>query len=383
MQSLRRGVQGVKQIFDRNKERFSLTVAVENEARRDRSGSNFKEWTNPDGTRRITISVHGGAKYGGTWMKDVYLRAIGEIGDSEIMRVQEVIEPDGNVEWNVYLDVTVDSKEGTWPTVADAIYSTRDGGKLYPFHSWSGPVKHGQYREMADDEFENLHQAEMTKNGIRHANELPAYIDVEATVTQFINQIQRKDFSHPVLVSREPSQAEIEQIEENARLRREAYKAKEKEAEAQEVAFNNRREVAAFKSVVKGVESILPSGREKKRGKDFADRFVSIKPQLVQLGCVVYHSGHAEGSDYVTTITLRVDKDNVQAVRTLLHETSINIKKDLMGETARWLAIGLMAKSGLIIDFEKEDRTEVYDIYETKHIADEDASRINLKKNEE
>lgn len=178
MQSLKLGVQNIQQILGRGKERFSLSVDVENEARRDGLGSNFKEWTSPDGTRRIEIHICGGIEYGGTWMKDVYLRAIGEIGGGDLMRVQEIIESDGSVDWNVYLDVTIDREEGKWTTVTDAAYSTRDGGRLYPFYSWSAQMKRGEYQKMSDEEFETLYRAEMAKNGIRHESELPHYIDV-------------------------------------------------------------------------------------------------------------------------------------------------------------------------------------------------------------
>lgn len=147
------------------------------------------------------------------------------------------------------------------------------------------------------------------------------------------------------------------------------------------MAFNNRKVVIVFKRVVKGVESVLPSGREKKRGKDFADRFVFIKPQLVQLGCKVYHSHSGENAEYRTTITLEVDKDNAEEVVDLLKSAGIQVSEDNWStDSARWYAMGKLAEHGLttIEDFEKMARTKVYVIYVSKHLTDEDALCVNL-----
>ena len=207
MQFIRRGVQEMNRNLGGGNVRFSLTVGVENEAEWV-PGANFKQWTSPDGTRQIDIYESDGLKCGGTGVKTVGLSAIAKIGGGKIMAVQEVIHPDGAVEWNVHLDVTTDREEGEWPTVASAMYSTSDGGKLYLPHPSSAPMKLGQYEKMSDEDFERLYRAEKAKNGIRHASELPEYIDVEVTIALFIDQISRNDLSRPVLVKREPSPEE-------------------------------------------------------------------------------------------------------------------------------------------------------------------------------
>jgi len=189
----------VQQAMGIDKDRFSMAVEVEKDVQWDRRGGwRTKEWISSDRTRRILIIEHGGPEYSGMWMKDIHLSSRGELANGELMRVQEVIKADGTVEHNVYLDVTIDREEGKWPVEAHASYSSRNNGKLDPFHSWSGPMKRGEYEKMPEEEFEALWRNEMTLNGFRHASELPAFIDIDATVLGFINQIQQGDFSKPV-----------------------------------------------------------------------------------------------------------------------------------------------------------------------------------------
>lgn len=368
-------------LFSNKKEGFSLSIGIEKEAKKDRSNSHFKEWNSPDGKKQVLIRMIGGRKYGGAWIKDIYLIDKNFVGGGEIMRVQEIIGPDGNVEHNVYLDVMIDREENTWPTMASASYSSRNSGELHSFYSWFAPVKPSEYEEMSDEEFEALYRTEMATNGIRHERELPKYIDIDATITSFVDQINRKDFVKPALIAKEMSPEEIMQIEENKRLRQEKEEASEQAKRAEEEARNNRAVVVMFNVIKEKIESVLPSGRERKRGSDFADRFVSIKPQLMEMQCELSHSGHRFGKTYRRTVTLSVDNSQESSIKKLFEKAGISIQKYTPEQSAsRWMALKMIADMGHFTaeDFYKEIRTEMYVIYESTNFASEDADRVNL-----
>jgi len=78
-----------------------------------------KEWTNPEGTRRVEIMRSGcNVKPLRFRETDIHLREIGDFGNGVIMRVQEIIYPDGNVEYNMYLEVMIDRVEGKSPMMS-------------------------------------------------------------------------------------------------------------------------------------------------------------------------------------------------------------------------------------------------------------------------
>jgi len=373
----------IQQIIGIGKDRFSIAVDVEKDIEWDGRGrSRSKEWTNHDNTRQILITEHGGPEYGGVWMKDIHLMLRGEVASGELMRMQEVIRADGTVEYNIYLDVTTDREAGKWPTATTAWYRSCDSGKLAPFHSGFSYVKRGEYSKMSDEEFEALWRVEMAQKGIRHANELPPYIDMSATVIGFIGQIQRGDFSKPVLVARYPSVKEIETIEENARQRAETSQIEDQLRRERYEEEKQKRERKISRRVGRKVEGYLPSGRARQRGAEFANHFEQIKPQLKELGCSVLLSGHTEdhGKSYITTIKLEIDKDYAQAVETLLEESGIEVDRHRMHEDGRLTALRIMHEQGIINNDQYADelRTKQFVIFQGKHLSDRDVKRIRL-----
>lgn len=195
-------------IFGGNKER-AMSVPLEHDGESGWQGSEsfkYKEWYNPEGTRRIIVTICGGPEYGGTWMIDIHLMAVGEVKGGEMMRVQAVTEPNSEkTEYNVYLDA-VNDNQGGWVTNHE-VYFWHDGGKKHECFSWGGtPMQRGsEYEHLTTEQYNELCKEEARKEGIYHVSELPPEIDIEETFALFMDQIQRQDFSKPVLVPKQPS----------------------------------------------------------------------------------------------------------------------------------------------------------------------------------
>ena len=173
-----------------------------------------KIWGSLNGRYQVYIRRKSGdGEYEIGRTKEISLRKKSEIsyGSHEIMGVREIIG-DKSVRKSVFLDAR-DERKGNHLT-ANALYVDVGGyGKLLHLNEWSWPMKEGKYEGMPDDEFYSLYRIEQIKNGICNVDELPPYIYIEATIDNFIRQINKRDFSPPALVPRNVSQEEINKIE--------------------------------------------------------------------------------------------------------------------------------------------------------------------------
>lgn len=164
-------------------------------------------WRSPDKQHEIRIDKARGKDGNERWCtKRIMLRKVSEISYSlhEIFGIEEITNYDKNIHRYVFLDARDDSKRDFWTT--DAVYENFGGfGKLLKFEEWTSPLKKQEYVEMSNDEYGDLYRKEQVKNSIRRVGELPPYINIEATFDKFIDQINRRDFSQPVLVPRNVS----------------------------------------------------------------------------------------------------------------------------------------------------------------------------------
>ena len=141
-----------------------------------------------------------------------------------------------------------------------------------------------------------------------------------------------------------------------------------------------------FRELTNKARKLLPAerrkAREERRGTEFADKFVSIKPQLTEMGCGVEFSSHADdlgkNRKYITTITLRTDIDKQDSVEDLLRKAEIEVDKDPLYEQARWTAIGLMRHMMTDEQYAQEAQTGQLVIYEGWNMSDEDRHRVKL-----
>jgi len=172
-------------------------------------------WRSPDKQHEVHIDKARGKDSNERWCtKRIMLKKVSEISYSshDILGVEEATNYGINIYRSVFLDARDDDERNFW--TACAVYKNfGDYGKLLKFEEWTSPLKNEEYEKMSDDEYNNLYRNEQVKNGIRRVSELPPYINIEATIDKFIDQINRRDFSQPVLVPRNVSQEEIVNIE--------------------------------------------------------------------------------------------------------------------------------------------------------------------------
>ena len=200
-------IENVRRLIGKNNEKF-LATTLEHEGESGWQGSEsfkYKEWYSPDGKRQITVTVCGGPKYGGTYMKDIYLRAIGELSGGEMMRVQAVTEPNSDkTKYNVYFDAITENADGGW-CLTHVCYFHHDNGTMHKPGSWSYPMKTGKHKDLSDEEFRKRCIAAKKAEGVYHMSEILPEIDIEATVIAFMDQIKRLDLTKPSLISKQPS----------------------------------------------------------------------------------------------------------------------------------------------------------------------------------
>lgn len=172
-------------------------------------------WRSPDKQHEVHIDKARGKDSNERWCtKRIMLKKVSEISYSShnILGVVEITQNGNNIHRLVFLDAREDNKQDFWTVCAR--YENFGGyGKLLKFVEWTSPLKNEEYKKMSNDEYNNLYRNEQVKNGIRHVSELPPYIYIEATIDKFIDQINIRDFSQPVLVARNVSQEEIVKIE--------------------------------------------------------------------------------------------------------------------------------------------------------------------------
>ncbi len=176
--------------------------------------SDFKTWNSLDGKHRVIIIRRGGKASGERRIEQIGLFKKSEIsfGWQEIMEATKIITEENQVEKWVSLSVR-DDIHGNHITPRAEYFGVDGIGILLPYTSFSSPKKKEEHEKMPYDEFYALYRREQAINGIRERGELPSYIDIEKTVEKFIDQINRRDFSQPVLVARSVSREEIKNID--------------------------------------------------------------------------------------------------------------------------------------------------------------------------
>jgi len=196
------------EIFKPQKEVFSLRVNLEWMAMPP--FSDFKTWKSLNGKYRVTIIKRGGESYEGIRIKQIALEKKSKIspGWQEIMEATEIITKENQIRKWISLSVRDDCVGNHITPIAE--YFDIDGiGRLLPYTSFSSPLKNEKYNEIPDDKFYSWYRSEQAENGIREGSELPPHIDTEKTIKKFVGQINRRDFSQPVLVPRKVTQEEI------------------------------------------------------------------------------------------------------------------------------------------------------------------------------
>lgn len=176
--------------------------------------SDERIWKSEDGQYKVCIHEWGEENDDRGRIKEICLRkkSIISTGSLEIMGIREIINNDKNIKRSVFLDAR-DDRNGNHLTAKAEYVNIAGYGKLIPPNQWSSPMENEKTKIFSDKHLYSLYREEQVINGIRNLSELPPYIYIEATIEKFINQINRRDFSQPVLVARSVSREEIKNID--------------------------------------------------------------------------------------------------------------------------------------------------------------------------
>jgi len=171
-------------------------------------------WRSPDKQHELHIDKSRGKDGNERWCtKRIMLKKVSEISYNlhDIFGISESTNYDKIIYRHVFLDARDDSKQDFW--TACAVYENFGGyGKLLKIREWSSFFRNEEYKKMSDNEYGSLYRNEQIKNGIPNVDELPPYIYIDATIDKFIDQINRRDFSQPVLVARKVTKEEVKNI---------------------------------------------------------------------------------------------------------------------------------------------------------------------------
>lgn len=173
----------------------------ENHGNQDSEGSRYREWSSPDGKRKIIYTVCSGPRYEGRVMEDVHLLVIGGTGTAEMMRVQVTQNPDSEPEYNVYLDA-IQERDGFWVLAGIDYFQSNDGIRK-EVSGWSRFIRGHKYPYLSEEEFKQLAIAELKREGVFDISEIPEEIDTKATVEAFMAKVLNGDFSRPELISKQ------------------------------------------------------------------------------------------------------------------------------------------------------------------------------------
>ena len=158
----------------------------------EEEGERKEFWLSKDERRQVSLTIMGGGKgWKDTWLKEIGLLCINEIVGSELMRVQYVKNMDtGLVTTVVFVDILTVKNDGL--LITKYSYFGDNDGRLEEVcgqnHSFNKTYT-----------MESLIEAVATEE-VRFGNELPKRIDVEETARLFIEQLEERNFSLPVLV---------------------------------------------------------------------------------------------------------------------------------------------------------------------------------------
>lgn len=195
-----------KKYFMTKRQELVLSKWVETDSKwQGGDGYRYRTWRSPDGSREITERICDGEKYEGWVMKDIWLDVRSDMVNANMMRVQSVWKPGATEpEYNVYVNA-IQGEDGNGWLLADVCYYGMNGGEMTEPHSWSAPMKIGEFSQLSDEEFDKLCSDWLSGEGVYSLSEIKAIgdIDIVKTVAAFREQIENFDFSRPALVPKE------------------------------------------------------------------------------------------------------------------------------------------------------------------------------------
>ncbi len=156
-------------------------------------GERIEEWLSQDGKHKVIVTVMGGKEWEGTWLKDVILICTDKLVGGEMMRVQSVKRPDRDEIVNtVFIDVFRFGREFGYM-------------ENYSFHSDNDGLIEDAGRislpnHMAETTTLDYLEA-LTREDVHLLDEVPERIDIDETIRLFLEQLEERRFTKPVLIS--------------------------------------------------------------------------------------------------------------------------------------------------------------------------------------
>ena len=110
------------------------------------------------------------------------------------------------------------------------------------------------------------------------------------------------------------------------------------------------QELERFTGIGESIRQVLiPGERDRRKARDFVDRFQTIKEELAKLQCSVDFSGHREnlwGNTWVTTVQLTAPKTNQLRIMELIGRSGIQLPDQEPLIRARENTIGFQVMRG-------------------------------------
>lgn len=166
----------------------------------DNGRSKWVDWTNPEGTRHITVTHFYSKEYKNP-MKDVHVYVMNPVTESkiELIRIQAVLDEDtSEIYHNVYLDA-LEPDKSNWLLSTCSYFASREG-RLFPQSGLAMPTRSLAYEQLSDEEYAELFNEQMTKEGLYSYSQLPKAIDINATILSVLEQLKTQDFGRPKLI---------------------------------------------------------------------------------------------------------------------------------------------------------------------------------------
>lgn len=156
------------------------------------TGELEEEWTSGDGKRRVEVTVVGGGLgWEGVWLKNIDLQSTDNLVGGELMKVSYVKLPESE---EIITTISVD------------VFSFEEGvGYMenFNFSSDTEGVRESTGKRPIGfaEEITALDYIEALKSEDVHLmDEIPLRIDIEETARLFVEQLQDRNFSKPLLI---------------------------------------------------------------------------------------------------------------------------------------------------------------------------------------
>lgn len=166
----------------------------------DNGRSKWIDWTNPEGTRQVTVTHFYSHEYKNP-MKDIHVYVMNPVTESRIqlIRIQAVLDEEtSEIYHNVYLDA-LEPDKSNWLLATCSYFASREG-QLFPQSGLGMPTRSLKYEQLSNEEYAQLFNEQMTKEGFYTYSQLPKAIDINATILSVLEQLKIQDFSRPNLI---------------------------------------------------------------------------------------------------------------------------------------------------------------------------------------